>query len=239
MTFQSFAGGRFVAENMPLRLLIQRAYDVRPFQISGAPNWIDSERYDITARADASAPEKQIMGPMLQALLESRFRLKLRRQLKQLPVLNLTAKAAGARLKKSNAADCAGGQPSSPSTGSSPLPCHEVVLSISPTGARLRGEQASTGQLVFTLANLLGRPVIDKTAFTGQFDLDLEVSLEGLEGIRSSLGIPATSPAPDSMVPSLLTALPQQLGLTLTAGKGPVEVLVIEHVERPADMDQQ
>src|SRR6185312_1237032 len=67
MTFQASAGGRFTAENMPLRLLIQRAYGVRPFQISGGPPWIDSERFDIVAKAGGSVPEKEVLGPMLQA----------------------------------------------------------------------------------------------------------------------------------------------------------------------------
>jgi uncharacterized protein (TIGR03435 family) len=111
-----------------------------------------------------------------------------------------------------------------------------VVLSISPTAVRLRGKQASTGQLVVTLANILGRPVIDKTTFAGQFDLDVEVSMDGLDGIMDMLGIRSpTAPAPDNMSPSLLTALPQQLGLRLTAGKGPVDVLVIERVQRPSE----
>jgi uncharacterized protein (TIGR03435 family) len=234
MTFQVSAGGRLTVENMPLRLLIQRAYGIRPFQISGGPAWIDSDRYDIAAKSDAPAPEKQVTGPMLQALLEDRFALKLRRETKALPVLNLT-QTDGAKLTPSKKADCADAAADPSPTGPSPLPCHEVVLSISPTGARLRGEPANTAQFVFTLANILGQPVIDRTSFTGKFDLDLEVSLDGLDGLTDALGIRgATTQSPDSMVPSILTALPQQLGLKLTAGKGPVEVLVIEHVERPS-----
>jgi len=235
MTFQASAGGRLTAENMPLRLLIQRAYDVRPFQISDGPSWIDTERYDIVATADAVVPEKHVVGPMLRALLEDRFRLKLHRETRELPVLNLTQKSSG-KLMTSKTVDCADAGPTVSPAGSSTLPCHEVVLSISPTGARLRGEQASTGQLAITLANILGRPVIDRTAFGEQFDLDVEVSLDGLDGIMDVLGIrSAAAPASDNMIPSVLTALPEQLGLKLTAGKGPVEVLVIEHVRRPSE----
>jgi uncharacterized protein (TIGR03435 family) len=234
MAFQTSAGGRLTAENMPLRLLIQRAYDVRPFQISDGPSWIDAERYDIVAKADAAVPERHVVGPMLRALLEDRFGLKLHRELRELPVLNLTQKSGG-KLTTSKTIDCADTGSAFSPAGSSTLPCHEVVLSISPTGARLRGEQASTGQLAVTLANILGRPVIDRTAFGGKFDLDVEVSLDGLDGILDVLGIRSPSaPASDNMMPSILTALPEQLGLKLTAGKGPVEVLVIEHVQRPS-----
>jgi uncharacterized protein (TIGR03435 family) len=233
MVFEASAGGRLTAENMPLRLLIQRAYGVRAFQISGGPSWIDTERYDIAAKVDRPATEKQVIGPMLQALLENRFKLRLHRETKELRVLNLTRTTAGAKLTKSSAADCADSQLHAAPTPTS-LPCHEVVLSISPTGARLRGEQATAGQLVVTLGNILGRPVIDKTALTQELDLDMEVSLEGLDGLAGFAGIP-TSQTADNIAPSILTALPQQTGLRLTPGRGPVEVLVIEHVERPGE----
>jgi uncharacterized protein (TIGR03435 family) len=234
MAFQASAGGRLTAENMPLRLLIQRAYDMRPFQIVGTPSWIDSERYDIVAKADGAIPENHVAGPMLRALLEDRFSLKQHRETRELTVLSLT-QMSGGKLTTSNAADCADVTAQTSSADSSTLPCHEVVLSISPTAVRLRGRQASTGQLVVTLANILGRPVIDKTTLAGQFDVDMEVSMDGLEGIMEMLGIRSPNPpAPDNASPSILTALPQQLGLRLTAGKGPVEVLVIEHVQRPS-----
>jgi uncharacterized protein (TIGR03435 family) len=231
MTFEASAGGRLTAENMPFRLLIQHAYGVRPFQITGGPPWIDSERYDVIAKASEPVPEKQVAGPMLRALLEDRFSLKIHRETKELPVLNLTQVAVG-KLSPSKTVGCE--TQSSPSATSS-LPCHEVVLSISPTGARLRGEQVNTGQLIVTLANILGRPVIDQTASTAKFDLDVEVSLDGLEGVMDALGIHNPTPqSPDNLVPSIFTALPQQLGLKLTNGRGPVEVLVIDHVERPS-----
>ena len=181
MVFQASAGGRLTVQNMPLRLLIQHAYDVRPFQVSNGPSWIDNERYDIVAKADTAVSEKQVVGPMLRALLEDRFRLKLHRETKELPVLNLT-QTSGGKLTTSKSVDCADVAPAVSDAGSLALPCHEVVLSLSPTSTRLRGEQVSTGQLTVTLANILGRPVLDNTAFAGKFDLDVEVSLEGLEG---------------------------------------------------------
>jgi uncharacterized protein (TIGR03435 family) len=235
MTFQASQGGRLTAENMPLRLLIQHAYGVRPFQISSGPSWIDSDRYDIVAQANGPVPEKHVVGPMLQSLLENRFSLRLHRQMKEVPILNLTQVASG-KLTTSKTADCENAAPQASPAGTPAIPCHEVVLSISPTAARLRGEQANTGQLVVTLANILGRPVIDQTTSAGKFDLDVEVSLDGLEGILDALGIRSpNAQSPDNMMPSIFTALPQQLGLKLTAGRGPVEVLVIDHVERPSE----
>jgi uncharacterized protein (TIGR03435 family) len=225
MTFQASPGGHLTVENMPLLLLIQRAYGVRAFQVAGGPSWIDADRYDIDAKAGHDVPEDQVTGPMLQALLENRCHLKVRREAREMPVLNLTQATTGTRLTKSNAADC---DPT--------LPCHEVVLSISPAGARLRGQQATTAQLVFTLANIMGRPVLDQTALTQAFDLDLQVNLGSLDGIAGFGGLGAsTIQTTDSQAPSILTALPQQLGLKLTPGKGPIEVLVIDHVDRPTE----
>lgn len=107
---------------------------------------------------------------------------------------------------------------------------------MSPTGVRLRGEQANTGQLAVTLASILGRAVIDQTNFAGTFDLDVEVSLDGLDALMDALGVRSpTTQSPDNTAPSIFTALPQQLGLKLTAGRGPVELLVIDHVERPSE----
>jgi uncharacterized protein (TIGR03435 family) len=103
---------------------------------------------------------------------------------------------AGGRLTASKAADCTNDVPEPLPPGASALPCHEVVLAISPTGAKLREKQTTPGQLVFTLANILGRPVIDRTAFQGSFDVHLEVSMDGLEGIADKLGVRASSAQP-------------------------------------------
>ncbi|MDR3701928.1 MAG: TIGR03435 family protein [Candidatus Sulfopaludibacter sp.] len=235
MTFQASAGGRLTVENMPLRLLLQHAYGVRPFQISGGPAWMDSERYDIAAKAGGPVPEKQVVGPMLQALLQNRFGLKLHREMKESPLFNLTQASVG-KLRTSKSAGCENALPLASSSGTPPLPCHQVVLWMSPTGVRLRGEQANTGQLAVTLASILGRAVIDQTNFAGTFDLDVEVSLDGLDALMDALGVRSpTTQSPDNTAPSIFTALPQQLGLKLTAGRGPVELLVIDHVERPSE----
>jgi uncharacterized protein (TIGR03435 family) len=231
MALKASPGGRLTVENMPLRLPIQNAYNVKSFQIVGAPAWLDSERYDILAKAADAATEQHMLGPMLQRLLEARFGLRVSRQTKELPVLNLIDANKGAKLVRSNAQDCLNAD----SNAAARAPCHEVVLSLSPSGARLRGEQATTARLAFTLANVLGRPIVDKTEFSGQFDLDLEVSLDGLDGLSglTYMGVHAGQTS-ESSAPSLSSALSQRLGLKLVAGKGPVEVLVIGHVERPS-----
>src|SRR5580698_1221154 len=87
-------------------MLMQNAYSVQLFQISGGPDWINSERYDIVAKADGSASGKQMTGPMLQTLLEDRFKLRFHRETKLLPVYELTVAKGGTKLKRSKEGGC-------------------------------------------------------------------------------------------------------------------------------------
>jgi len=228
MVLRPQPGGRLTVENIPLRLLIQNAFDVRPFQISEGPGWIDSEHYDITAKAEGNPPPEQVMGPMLQALLRDRFQLRVHRETKELPVFTLVPARGGPKLQESTA-DCPDAS-ALPAPGQRPpVPCGRVSLTMSPTGAWLEGRNAPRQRLVFTLSNILGRTVIDKTEFTGTFDIHLEVSLdEALSGFPGPL-----TRRPDDSAPSVFTALQEQLGLRLEAGRGPVEILAIDKVERP------
>src|SRR5213083_2794819 len=91
--------GRFTAQNVMLRMLIKDAYDVQDFQVSGGPDWINSDRYDIEAKAQDRASSQQIEGPMLQSLLEDRFKLVVHREMKELPVYEMTVAKGGAKLK--------------------------------------------------------------------------------------------------------------------------------------------
>jgi uncharacterized protein (TIGR03435 family) len=128
---------------------------------------------------------------MLQTLLENRFQLRMHRETRELPTLNLTqVAAAGLRHQRRRTARMM-----------CPSLCrreHRLFL-VTKWSSRyrqlvqsLRGKQATPGQLVFTLANIRGRPVIDRTAFQGSFDVDLEVSMDGLEGIADMLGVRAS-----------------------------------------------
>ncbi len=106
-------GNRFNAENVPLRFLIRVAYDVKDFQIAGGPAWINSDRYDITAKSESDATFAQ-MRPMLQSLLADRFKLALHRELKELPVYDLVAAKSGLKLTASKELTCV--TPNSPQT---------------------------------------------------------------------------------------------------------------------------
>jgi uncharacterized protein (TIGR03435 family) len=98
---QPLPGGRLHVENQSLRALIKTAYRVLDWQISGGPGWIDSEHYDIEAKADGNPPLLAIVGPMLRALLEDRFGLKVHRETRQLPVFALSAVKKGLKIQPS------------------------------------------------------------------------------------------------------------------------------------------
>jgi len=95
---QPLPGGRLRIENQPLRALIRTAYKVQDFQLTGVPGWVDSERFDIEAKADGNPPLLDVVGPMLQGLLEERFKLKVHRETRELPVYSLSAAKKGLRI---------------------------------------------------------------------------------------------------------------------------------------------
>lgn len=218
---------------MPLRQLIQAAYigfangpnpSSKRVQTSGGPGWIDSDLYDIIAKAEGEPPLDQMAGPMLQALLEDRFKLKMHRETREVPVYVLTPGKNGVKpgaLKE--AASCVPIDLNHPEPApDQPMPnfCDRQVFSSDGPNRIVdsygRSMESLAGGL---LSNNLDRPVIDKTGITGRFDFRLEFARN----------------MADNTGTSIFTALQEQLGLKLTPDKGPVEVLVIDHVEKPSD----
>ncbi|HTX38206.1 MAG TPA: TIGR03435 family protein [Bryobacteraceae bacterium] len=233
-------GGRLLVERAALRYFIQNAYGVKPFQLLGGPGWIDSTYYDIDAKAEGN-PSPSEMRRMMQVLLEDRFHLKVRRETRQLPVYDLTVAKSGLKLPPSKPGSCLSPDPDAPPLPPAPgrpAPCGHILMMVSPAGARMIGGQASMAELVRILSNVLGRMVIDKTGFTGTFDVHLEFSPDdSLGGLPTPAGpndprVP-TVPA-DPNHPTLFGALAEQFGIKVEAAKGPVEVIVIDQVERPS-----
>jgi len=232
--------GRLTA-NATLQVLLQYAYGVQPFQLVGGPGWLMSEHYDIEARGDASANRDQVFR-MLQSLLEDRFQLKTHREMKELPVFALVSSKAGVRLPAPRDGACVdspadaavewvgAGRMAAPGE----LPpakgrCGSALVSISSTGAQLRGGKIAMSELVRTLSMLLGRRVLDKTGFAAPFDLQLDFVPD-----ETTPGMPP--PPPDSGISGIAIsqALQEQLGLRLESTKGPVEVIVVDQAERPS-----
>ncbi len=228
-------GARISAQNVPLRFLIQVAYDVKEFQvISGAP-WTNAERYDITAKGEDGAPQSQIKL-MLQALLADRFKLIFHRETREMPVFFLMAAKGGIKLLEPKEGSCVTPDPTAPPPApGQPPPKYCGNMRISPQD--FNGAKISMMQLTTFLSDVLGRTVIDKTDFKGTFDVHLEFVRD--QALASGIlgngpGGAETAPA-DSPGPSIFTAVQEQLGLRLESGKGPVEVFVIDSAEKPSE----
>lgn len=170
---------------------------------------------------------------MLQSLLEDRFKLKVHRENKVLPVYFLTVAKTGLKLPKPTEEDCV---ESPPASGQRPLgPCASATVSFEPsTGLYIAGRQVGMEDLIKVLSGMLQRPIIDKTDFSGKFDVNLRFVYEQ----EATAGIPNPWQTPDGDAtgnPSIFTALQKQLGLRLVSARGPVEVLVVDHAERPSE----
>jgi uncharacterized protein (TIGR03435 family) len=217
-------GGLLRAEKVQLRYFIQDTYNVKPFQLLGGPAWIQSAHYDIEAKAAEGDPDHRQMRVMMQALLADRFRLRAHHETRQLPVYRLKAAKGGIKLRAPKAGGC-----------NSDLPCERVVMMMFAANAQMHGQKVPMGELVRVLSNVMGRTVVDQTGFTGMFDFDMEFTpdqaLAGVPTPPPMIGVePKTG---EGRGGTIFAAMQEQLGLKLEAGKGPVDVVVIESVERP------
>jgi len=210
-------GGTLHVVNATVKDLIETAYDVRSFQIEGGPKWADATKYDVDARpgtrpqgAAAPPPGWTNVRLKVQALLKERFQLQLHRDTRTLPIYSLAIAKSGVK--------------------SSPLSATQSRnRGINAGPGTMLGEAATMPQLAYKLSRLLGRPVIDNTALEGNYDFKLEWTPD------SGPPAPDGQPLATSAGPSLFSAIQQQLGLRLEATKGPVDILVIDRVEKPSE----
>jgi uncharacterized protein (TIGR03435 family) len=238
--------GRISWKCIPLRELIQQSYASfangvlpafpSPVKITGGPGWIDSDRFDIEAKASGNPAAEVMAGPMTQALLEDRFKLKLHRETREQPVYSLTVAKGGLKIQPLTE-PCAArdlmAMMKPPAPGAPPPNyCGTVRKPM------IKGQNMAIDLRSMTMQNLaayfsttMDRTVLDKTSVAGIFDMKLEFviddSTRGFPGARAA--VPTGDPGP-----SLFTAI-QQLGLKLESDKGPVEFLVIDHVEKPSE----
>jgi uncharacterized protein (TIGR03435 family) len=226
--------GRLLMTNLTPQRLILIAYGVQDYQLSGGPQWLNSEHYDIQATADSNATVQQMEGPMLQVLLEKRFQMTIHRETRQLPVYELVVGKRDVGLQQSKEGSC------TPYSQDSPPPAIPAKpqtmfcgfhLTVDGLNRTLDGKGVTMAMLAANLSRTynssLGRNVLDATGLTGTFDMNLNWSIDPLAPSE-------TAPPQDRTGPSLFTALPEQLGLKLESAKGPVEVLVIDHIEKPS-----
>ena len=225
--------GRLTA-TAPLRALIEAAYHVQPFQIVDGPAWIRSEQYEIDARATGNPDNAQIFL-MLRSLLEDRFQLRIHRESREMPVYALVPARGGLKLSPPRDGSCVEGEVPPPGLGDPAPPprCGGMNVPLEAGSWHMRGGKVPMTEFVRVLSLGLGRTVTDQAGFSGVFDVDLEFRLDDTTvGWFGSPPPPGAFPT-ETASPSIFSAI-QQLGLRLDSTKGPVEVLVIDHAERPS-----
>jgi uncharacterized protein (TIGR03435 family) len=198
----------FSATGISIKQLLESAYKVKEYLVSGIPGSIDSARFDINAKSLETDPalleqlDKE-RPAMIQALLSDRFKLKVHRETKTLPVYELVVAKGGIKF-----------QPSGPE-----VPPGAHIRGAGRTGFKATGLQM--GDLSNFLEDRVERNIVNKTGLTGRYDLSLKWAYD--------------NPSDPDSGPSIFTAIEEQLGLKLQPAKGPVETLVVDHVEMPSE----
>ena len=215
------SAGTVMITSVPLLNIVTNAHGVPPFRIVGAPGWIARERFDISARIPDNSSAAQIRL-MLQSLLADRFKLMARRETREQPLYAVVVARADGRLGprlKASSAECAStGSSSAPLPFSPESPCG-VLFGVGPAGGRIVSKGQPLARVMSALSMAVSRGVVDRTGLQGPFDVDLQWSSDAAPAISDS--------------PSIFTALQEQLGLRFEPTTGPIDVLVIESVERP------
>jgi bla regulator protein BlaR1 len=217
--------------NVPLQTIIAVAYHLKDPDfasvarlIPGAPSWIKSDRYDIRAKMTDSDVEElrnlrsdqqwERQRLMLQTLLVDRFQLRSHFETEEGPIYALVLSKNG------------------PKIGKEP---DDAISRYDSNRTHIKYTAVPVGDLAARLASLTGRPVVDQTGLTGKYDFNLTWIADEIPSPFSTAGSPVASPATDSSGPSIYTALQEQLGLKLEPTKGSVQILVIDHIERPSE----
>lgn len=213
MSIQPRPGGGVMMTNATLRWMITMAWDIRDYQLV-APGWLDSEHFDIVAKPEIElppTPEEFLMRmQMIRNLLVQRFGLVFHTEIRELPIYALVISKDGPKL-----APAASAGPGGSSMGS----------------GQLKGKGMQIINLAKDLSTALGRTVVDQTGLTGEYDYTLKWEPDTLNGASGGGNVPE----PDNDLPSLFTAIQEQLGLKLESRKGPVEIMVIDKAERPSE----
>jgi uncharacterized protein (TIGR03435 family) len=214
---------RFVAKAYTLKLLIAAAYDLNPREISGGPDWADSDHYDILAVTPGETrPSHDEQMAMLRVLLAERFKLSFHREPKEFSIYALEVIKGG---PKYGHGDGPGLKPSAAAATDPPA----LISTVYPDHLHLPARNATMADFVSLLQRaVLDRPVVDKTGLTGRFDFDLTWAAD-----ETQFGGEVPVAPADTQAPPLFTAIQEQLGLRLEAMRGPVEALVVDAVERP------
>ena len=201
--------GRFLGENIPVKFLVLTAFKLKESQLSGLPRWAESEKYDIEAKVEGRASQDQTFA-MLQDLLADRFHFQSHRAKKTMPVYSLVQAKRGVKATES---------------ANGPCPKDATCGAWFASRNQIGGMRITMSQVAAALTFDLDRVVVDKTGLHKTFDVKLTWSPDPGAGEKSD----------DDEGGSIFTAIQEQLGLRLEAAKAPVEILVVDHIERPSE----
>jgi uncharacterized protein (TIGR03435 family) len=232
--------GRYTARGHSLGMLIRSAYRVQDFQVVGGPDWIETVRFDIVATEPPGNSTGGAVAPgpgqptqqqlMLRSLLEDRFKLSVHKETRERPVYALIPARSDGRLGpalKPTSGDCAtakGLEACGTAVGPGYIRVRSVTMAQLATAFSRLGNTGSS----------LNRLVVDRSGLDGLFDAELKFTPEFIPPMPPG-GLPGGMPPPDPNGPSIFTAVQEQLGLKLDSQRGPVEVLVIDRVDRPSE----
>jgi uncharacterized protein (TIGR03435 family) len=239
--------GQYQALNVPLRVTITNAWNLRDHQIVGAPAWLVSDRFDIVAKEPEGTFTDEQRRLMIQALLIERFKLQAHVETRELPIYNLVLLRADGRPGpelKPTAVDCAALRKERAATPADPprpipniderVPCNQRGF-FGPQGVTINASGRTLEQIATTLGTYADRTVVNKTGLKGEYDMLLKFRPEaggpmgGLAPPLSTTGDPLSDLAP------LGVAVREQLGLRLEPARGPVQVLVIDSISPPTE----
>ncbi len=204
-------GQRFITTNYPLAGMIMRVYGITANQIMGAPSWMETDPWDVEAKAEKPSSFEELQE-MFQTLLADRFKLRFHRETREMAAYVLSVEKSGSKLKRSDSKD-------------------PFEVPIKPGGGSvLVGTRVSPSLLCWNLSIGLNAPVVDQTGLDGFYDYTLDLSQqEPREPTQTS------ADELDHRRAEMTTAVREQLGLKLEYRKTPVEVFVVDHVERPSE----
>jgi uncharacterized protein (TIGR03435 family) len=227
--------GTLNAINVPVRFAVRQAYRLPEARVLGGPSWVDTERFDIMAKAPSGGGRtSDDIRQMLRTLLAERFGLAVHTEARSMRIYSLTVARADARLGPNlrlSTTDCTG-QRSRVEAGR--VQCG-ILVSQAPTSASLRGGGTTMTEFVRLLGDFLDRPLMDETGLTPAFDLELQFaalrsSLPG-EPVPGGLGVAGDA----DQIPNVFTAVQEQLGLRLESRRGVAQILVIDNVSAPSE----
>jgi len=212
--------GRINLNNVSLKDLVVRAFDVKNYQVSGPPV-IESERFDVVAKIPDGVKRDQVPA-MLRTMLAERFKLESHRETKELPVYEMTIAKGGPNLQKSDME----GRP-------------QVMMEGTDHGMQMKVNNSPVGNFCDFLARMVSRPVLDKTGLQGSYNFALDLAPEDMPGRGGMMrmgppggGGPEGGPAPEGGPTGSMTTSLQKLGLKLEAKKAPIDLIIVDRIEK-------